>query len=472
MIGFGTKNNTSKNIIEEAINLGYLFIDTKDTNDSIIHLKNLSCDRNKLFIASKLVGESNHQNHDPKNIKNICIQSLKKTGLEYWDVYYIHTTYAYINIPILQTYSELLKLKKEKLCLNVGLSNITYEQLEAIILNSEKPDYVQIEIHPYLTENRLVKLCKEHNIKIVAHSPFGSSLSKEILNNELLLNLANKYDLTVAQIILNWHRLRGIIPIPSSNNMENMKSNLKLIDICDEDINIITGLNKNKRTWIKPNHYEMIGQICNPLPKRKIILDDILPDEDKYSFIINEIVLKEYHTCTTYINQELNELCEKLTTVCDNDLLESIKKNEFIETLRKLYLKNKNIISCEKRTNVPLPNLAPTITCLFHRDTQPQKCLKIIIYLSETKKENGAFQLIYPEPDINLVWYRDHRNARTTFEEIYQNIPNENIICIEGPIHTMIIFEGSILHCGGYVQKYSRTVIYMEIIDCFTQNKI
>ena len=129
----------------------------------------------------------------------------------------------------MKTYNELLSLKEEKLCLNVGLSNITFEQLEAIVINSKKPDYIQIEIHPYLVEERIVNFCKNNQIKIVAHSPFGSSLWDEIAKDKILLELSNKHNLTVAQLVLNWHVSRGIIPIPSSNDKNHMESNLKLI---------------------------------------------------------------------------------------------------------------------------------------------------------------------------------------------------------------------------------------------------
>jgi hypothetical protein len=87
--------------------------------------------------------------------------------------------------------------------------------------------------------------------------------------------------------------------------------------------------------------------------------------------------------------------------------------------------------------------------------------LKIIIYLSDVGEDNGPLQIIYPEPNVNLQWYKD-RNARTTHEEIYQKIPHENILSITGPAYTMIIFEGTVLHCGGFVTKGFRKIAYLE----------
>jgi diketogulonate reductase-like aldo/keto reductase len=455
MIGFGTKCNTEKDIIQEAINVGYTFIDLKDSNKSILHFNNLQFYREKLFICSKLVGESSPENHNPKNIYNNCLQTLKKAGLTYWDLYYIHTTFAYNNYPILKTYNEVLRLKKEGYVLNVGLSNITFEQLEAIIINSTKPDYIQIEIHPYLVENRIVEFCKNNQIKIVSHSPLGSSLWTTISNDPILLALSKKYNTIVAKLILNWHISRGIIPIPSSNNKDNIRNNLNnltRIDISTEDLQSITNLNKNQRTFIKPNHYESIGPICEPLPKRKIILEDCIQN----NIILNDIIKKGFYITTTEIDKELHMLCTQ-----SSPNVNLIKNNSFIKSISSMY-DNKFLTKCEIRTNLPNNNLSPIHTQLYHRDTQLQKCLKIIIYLSDVKKENGPLQIIYPEPDMNLKWYNDRINARTTPEEIYQNVPLNNIITVEGPIYTMIIFEGTILHCGGYVQKGVRKIIYLE----------
>jgi hypothetical protein len=339
----------------------------------------------------------------------------------------------------------------------VGLSNVTYEQLHAILLNATKPDYIQIEIHPYLVENRIVEFCKSHDIKIVAHSPFGSSLWKEIANNTRLIELAGKYNTTVAQLVLNWHVSRGIIPIPSSNNKSHMENNLQRIDISQEDIQTINALNKNKRVWIKPNHYETIGPPCAPLPKRKIIMNDVKRDTSIQSTIINDLVVKGFHVCTTKIDAQLHTLCNP------NDFVKNqnkILKNSFLTSLATSYY-NKTLQKCEFRTNVPNNNLRPYFTELFHRDSQLQKCLKVIIYMSDVGEDNGPLQIVYPEPDVNIQWYKD-RNARASPEEIYQAIPPQNIVSFVGPAHTMIIFEGTVLHCGGFVKKGCRKIIYLE----------
>jgi hypothetical protein len=158
----------------------------------------------------------------------------------------------------------------------------------------------------------------------------------------------------------------------------------------------------------------------------------------------------------------LHNLCTQLLIKQDNkSILDKIKNNEFIKTIANKYM-NRKLIKSEDQTKLPNINFLPSGNEFYHRDLQLQKSLKIIIYLSTVGKDNGPLKIIYPEPAVNLTWYHDGTNARTTPEEIAQHIPPENIIAFEGSVYTMILFEGAVLHCGGYVQRGSRRILYLE----------
>lgn len=479
MIGFGTKDKTKKETIECALNLGYTLLDTKDSNKSIIYFKNINFDRSKYFLCSKLMGEYSPQNHDPKNVYTECIKSLELAGLDFWDLYYIHTTHSFNDIPILDTYAEIVKLKNIGKILNIGLSNIVYEQLEAIILNSTKPDYIQVEIHPYLVEQRLVEFCLLNGIKIVAHSPLGSSLWNEISKEPVLLELSLKYQKSVSQIILKWHISRGIIPIPSSNNLDHIKSNLDLdFSITNDDLNSITNLNKNKRLFIKPNHYESIGKLCTPLPSRKI---EVLNTDCN---IVQNVISTGFHICNANVDDELYNLCIDINDEINkgsvkmkrsgtrhyeynyvsenlNVYINKLNKNIFLQKIADEYT-GKHRTNVYVKSSFPTRNLRPYDTGLYHRDSQMQRCLKCVIYLCDVNAQNGALKVIHPEPEAKLHWYSDKFSPRTTEEQIQQSFPPESIITIDGTKYTMIIFEGSMLHSGGYVQRGSRPSIYIE----------
>jgi diketogulonate reductase-like aldo/keto reductase len=482
MIGFGTKTNTSKEIIQKAIESGYFFIDTKDTNESIYYFKDLHFEREKMFFCSKLVGESCYTNHEPKNVYNECIKSLQIADLSYWDLYYIHTTHSFNNINILETYEAMITLKKQQKIKNIGLSNITYEQLETVMINNVKPDYIQIEIHPYLVESRIVELCKLNNIKIVSHSPLGNKLWKDISKEKVLLDLSLKYNKTITQIILKWHVERGITPIPSSNNVEHIKNNLELdFNMLQEDVISITNLNKDKRVFIKPNHYESIGPLTSPPKKININIfhndNTILQEINKKGFFIGNVCNIHNNEIVNICRGIENELSMNTVNIdyhrpheisFNNKNIDNYKNklinHTFFKELVKGFFENTYTCRCFIKKSISLPNLTPCETGLYHRDVQ-SKSLKIVIYLNDIDNNNGPLKIIYPEipnTDDKMLWYQDKRNKRTTEEQILRHYSLENILSIEGEKYTMIIFEGNILHSGGYVKKDNRTVVYIE----------
>lgn len=475
MIGFGTKSETSYDVIKFAIDNGYNFIDTKDSNFSVTHFKNI--DRTNLFLCSKLMGE------DHMGPIEACENSLINANLNYWDLYYIHTTHSFDDVPILLTYEKLLELKNIGKIKNIGLSNITYEQLESIILNSTKPDYVQIEIHPYLVEKRLVNLCKENMIKIIAHSPLGSSFCKKLLNEKILIMLATKYKKTIAQIILCWHISRGIIPIPSSTNYVNIESNLNcFFEMSQSDIDLISSLDQNKRCYIKPNHYESIGKTCQPFPSRipnfittgNKIIDDLNTKGFYQTMCTGEL----YKICNNVYKYFQNNKCNinssnlygrsyelNYTDKYIDSQLDVLKQNEFLNDVARQYLSRSYSTSCSLKTSFKTKNLNPEFTGLYHRDTQKQKCLKVIIYLSSVCTFNGALKVVYPENNSDkLTWYNEHNIPRTTEEQIIKHCMQENIVILTGAKFSCIFLEGSVIHSGGYVQVGTRDSIYIEFI--------
>jgi len=495
MIGFGTKTNTSKETIQMAIDNGYSFIDTKDSNQSIFFFKDLSIDRKKVFLCSKLMGESNPNNHRPENVIQECFKSLHNAGIHYWDLYYIHTCHSFDNIPLLSTYESLIELKKLKRILNTGLSNVTYEQLETILENSVKPDYIQVEIHPYLVEKRLVDFCLQNDIRVIAHSPLGSSLWSEISQEKILIDLSEKYDKTVSQIILQWHISRGIFPIPSSNNIDHLKNNLELnFSITKDELNSITNLNKNRRVFIKPNHYEKIGPIVSPPFKRSRSIknpnNEILQEISEKGFFIGN--LKDhplfsdhhlYHLCSAIENelkdqdQGQDQKCIsfnyarpheiELKTENSDHYISEIYNDPFLKNLFSNYFEKDYTFKGFIKKSFSLPNLNPCQTALYHRDLQINS-LKIIIYLNEVNQNNGPLKIIYPENEETtnqMLWYNEGRNKRTTEDQISQFYSTENKICVEGLPYTIVLFDGNILHSGGFIKKGDRKVIYIEIVS-------
>ena len=141
---------------------------------------------------------------------------------------------------------------------NIGVSNFSIKKLTSIIEQAKiKPVTNQIEVHPYMQQDKMLKFCKENNILITCYSPIGSALIKMedsqsnmiLLKNELINQLAEKYEKSPAQILLNWGLNRGTILIPKTikpkraiENFASQEFEMETIDI--ESIN---NLNKNFR---------------------------------------------------------------------------------------------------------------------------------------------------------------------------------------------------------------------------------
>lgn len=162
------------------------------------------------------------------------------------------------NIPIRETWAEMEKLVDEGLVKRIGVSNFSVQSLLDLLTYARiKPVINQIEVHPYLNQSALIDFSREiADVKIVGFSPFGSGRLPNILQDEKLIEIAQKYNRSVAQVILRWNTQRGVIVIPKSVKVERLKENLDIFnfEISEEDMKQIHALNRNLR-FINPQFW-------------------------------------------------------------------------------------------------------------------------------------------------------------------------------------------------------------------------
>lgn len=244
-IGFGTSLITGEEcirIIKNAIELGYRHIDTAAVYKNEIEIgkaiKQSKVNRKELFITSKVWKDSMGYDNTLKSFDD----SLKNLDLDYIDLFLIHWPKNNNDKLNIDTWKALEKLYKEGKVKAIGVSNFLKHHLEIIINNSEiVPMVNQIEFHPGLIRKDTIEFCKEKNIVLEAWAPLGKG---KMLNNEILLNIAKKYNKSVARICLKWCLQNEVIPLPKSENLERMKQNLNLFDfeIAIEDMNTINNM--------------------------------------------------------------------------------------------------------------------------------------------------------------------------------------------------------------------------------------
>jgi len=210
----------------DAINTGYRLIDTAAAymNEEAVGnaIRNSGVPREEVFITTKLWIQSNGY----EGTKKAFEISLKRLGLDYLDLYLMHQ-------PCGDVYGEwraMQDLYKEGRIRAIGVSNFHPDRLIDLIVHNEIiPAVNQIETHPFQQQIDPQKFLQENGVQIESWGPFAEGRNN-IFQNELLLSIGNKYNKSIAQVILRWLTQRGVVAIPKSVRKERMEENFQLFD--------------------------------------------------------------------------------------------------------------------------------------------------------------------------------------------------------------------------------------------------
>jgi len=196
-------------------------------------------------------------------------KTLKDLNLKYLDLYLVHWPFAFDHdkpqddkgkwnsapIPFIETWQAMEKLYEAGLVKAIGVSNMNAIMLHDLLAYAKvKPAMNQVELHPYLPQDNLVKYCHKHNVHVTAYSPLGSldfvrESEPRVISDPVILEMANKYKKSPAQILIRWAIERGTVVIPKSVNETRIKENLQVFDfsISAVDMKEIEKINKNHR---------------------------------------------------------------------------------------------------------------------------------------------------------------------------------------------------------------------------------
>ncbi|MEH7301919.1 aldo/keto reductase [Neobacillus drentensis] len=239
--------------VKAAIRNGYRSIDTAAIyqNEEGVGqaIRESGIAREELFVTSKV------WNADLGYESTIAAYetSLKKLGLDYLDLYLIHW-------PVAGKYKEawraLETLYKEGRVKAIGVSNFHVHHLEDILKDAEiKPMVNQVEYHPRLAQKEVRAFCQEHGIQLEAWSPL---MQGQLLDNEVLQGIAQKYNKSVAQVILRWDLQNGVVTIPKSIKEHRIIENSQVFDfeLTAEDMEAIDSLNQDQRVGPDPDNFD------------------------------------------------------------------------------------------------------------------------------------------------------------------------------------------------------------------------
>ncbi|OMJ70957.1 hypothetical protein SteCoe_30952 [Stentor coeruleus] len=255
MVIFGTyeiKSNEIKSALQEAITTGYTHIDTASLYRNEAEIGEALSDlfasgvtsRDKLFITTKVWPTQF------RNIREACLNSLKRLKLDYIDQYLLHWPIAIESdgldppllnpckavldrYPLYKAWEQMEALVQEGLVKSIGVSNWTVALLNDMLGYAKiLPVTNQFEINPYNSKKELVDFCLEHHVIPVAYRviyrPAFSPLypfQKCILDDPIIVRLSEKYGKTSAQILLRWCLMRNCAFIAKSVTQNRIKEN-------------------------------------------------------------------------------------------------------------------------------------------------------------------------------------------------------------------------------------------------------
>ncbi|MFV0201564.1 aldo/keto reductase [Empedobacter falsenii] len=264
-IGFGTWQLEGEKVTEPlkiALEKGYTHIDTaaiyKNEKEIGVVLQSQNIDRKELFITSKCWNSERGYEKALAAFK----QTLTDLQTDYLDLYLIHwsanetqfpDSWAALNASSWRAFEEIYTSGKAKA---IGVSNFNINHLEALFDTAKiKPMVNQIEIHPGHSQPELVDFCKQNDLLVQAWSPLGSG---RILENELIVSLANKYNVSVGQICINYCLAKEILPLPRSSSEKNIEANLTSdnFKLSAEDIKAIDEMPADGFSGLNPSLIE------------------------------------------------------------------------------------------------------------------------------------------------------------------------------------------------------------------------
>ena len=298
-VGFGfwkVDKDKTADVCYQAIKVGYRHLDCAcDYGNEVEVGQGIAaaindglCEREDLWVTSKLWNTY----HAAEHVRPAFERSLNDLGLDYLDLYLIHFPLAQKFVPfetryppgwftdpdaanpiveeakisIRETWHAMEELAKEGMIKQIGVCNFTTGLLRDLLSYCHiRPTVTQVETHPQLTQQRLLRYCQQERIAYTAFSPLGAQSyfslgmadpAESVLGNSIVADIAETVGKTPAQVVLRWGVQRGTSVIPKTSSVARMRENINIFDfeLTLEQMAAIDSLDQHRR-FNDPGHF-------------------------------------------------------------------------------------------------------------------------------------------------------------------------------------------------------------------------
>jgi D-xylose reductase len=276
-------------IVQRAIRDGYRHLDCacdygneEDVGAGIrAALDAGACRRDELWVTSKLWNTY----HAHAHVRPAVERSLRDLGLDYLDLYLIHFPIALefvpfgeryppgwlhdpgapgrgmrpARVPLGETWGAMEELVRAGLVRQIGVCNYNCALLRDLLSYATiRPAVLQVELHPFLAQEKLLRFCREEGIAVTGFSPLGAAsyvslgmagADESVLDQAPVRDAARHHGRTPAQVVLRWGVQRGTAVIPKTSDPRRLVENLALFDfaLSDDEMRAISALDRNRR---------------------------------------------------------------------------------------------------------------------------------------------------------------------------------------------------------------------------------
>ena len=221
---FQVSGEECERCVSDAISVGYRLIDTAQIyqNEEGVGaaITNSGVPREEIFLTTKVW--PTHYSHE--ECRRSVYESMEKLQVDYLDLCLLHQPFS----DAYGAYRALEDLCEEGKLRAIGISNFyTDRMIDIASFSRIKPQINQVEIHPHNQQIEGKVWHDKYSVQMEAWAPFGEGRG-DMFSLPELKTIGDKYDKTVAQVILRWHLQRGIVIIPKSTHIERMEENFKV----------------------------------------------------------------------------------------------------------------------------------------------------------------------------------------------------------------------------------------------------